>query len=410
MKKNRTYLVIYLMLILNNNLSAQNRGEIELVVPNGVDELSQGYALVIGEINYNNGWDQLKSIEKEIEIVKGLLEEHKFIVKLLIDKNSDELQKEIRTFLINYGNEENARLLVFFAGHGASLPIWGSMTGYIVPIDAPHYNNNERGFLEKAILISQFELWTKDLRCRHILFIFDSCFSGTIFTNRGEVIPRDISYNLAQPVRQFITAGSEKETTPSVSVLVPLLERALRYGEADMNKDGYISGTELGMYLQREIIKRYQGKWHPLFGKSYDPKWDQGDFIFKVINPKPFQPPPPPPPPPSPVSKFIGTWRATIEYNNSFDTYRINLIDERHCRVTVSNDNAEQETTGYWSWDSKDNTFSLEATFRNVTIPYLRNIKWFYRVLFADDKNSFRINGKPATNAPRNVLIEFNRE
>jgi len=296
----------FMIFFVTPQVTAQDRGGgyidggVKIVDASGdvVGTLSQGYALVIGEINYNNGWDRLNSIRNEINIVKGLLEGHKFIVETLVDKTSDELQKGIRTFLNKYGNEENARLLVFFAGHGATLPIYGKMTGYIVPIDAPHYKDNERGFLDKAILISQFEFWANNLRCRHILFIFDSCFSGTIFTNRGAGDPPVISYDIVKPVRQFITAGSEEETTPPESILVPLLERALKDGEADMDKDGYISGTELGYYLRREIINRYQDKWHPQYGKSHDPRWDKGDFIFVVKNPGEFSPPPPPPPPP----------------------------------------------------------------------------------------------------------------
>jgi len=275
---------------------AQNRGELELVAPNGavVGTFSQGYALVIGEISYNNGWDQLKSIKDDVVTVTKLLEEQKFIVETLVDKPSDDLKRGIENFLNKYGYEENARLIVFFAGHGATHTLYGKKIGYIVPIDAPLLAINQRGFLQKAIPMNQFETWANHLSCRHILFIFDSCFSGTIFTTRSAVEPPSISYSIAEPVRQFITAGDENETVPAESVFLPLLVRALRDREADLDGDGYVSGTELGLYLKKEVIDRHQGKWHPQFGKSHDTRWDKGDFIFAVGK---RNPPPRPGPP-----------------------------------------------------------------------------------------------------------------
>jgi len=288
MKKSRIFLAIYLMLILCINLYAQTRGELEVFAPNGkvVGSFSQGYALVIGEINYTNGWDQLKSIKDDVVIVTKLLEEQSFIVETLVDKNSDELKRGIEDFLNKYGHERKGRLIVFFAGHGHTHTLYtGKKMGYIVPIDAPLPSINETGFLQKAIPMNQFETWSKQYSCRHILFIFDSCFSGTIFTttrSRNATIPPAITNSIAEPVRQFITAGDENEEVPAESVFLPVMEEALRDRKADYNGDGYITGTELGMYLKYEIENRYKNKWHPQYGKSFDTNLDKGDFVFEV--------------------------------------------------------------------------------------------------------------------------------
>jgi hypothetical protein len=48
---------------------------------------------------------------------------------------------------------------------------------------------------------------------------------------------------------------------------------------------------------------------------------------------------------------LIGTWTATVEHDRSFDTYRINFTADGRCTVKISNDSAEQETSGNWSND-----------------------------------------------------------
>jgi hypothetical protein len=106
------------------------------------------------------------------------------------------------------------------------------------------------------------------------------------------------------------------------------------------------------------------------------------------------------------ANDLIGTWTATVEYNRSFDTYRINFTADGRCTVKVSNDNANQTTTGNWSWDGS--LFRLNATFRNNTLSYLPNIQWTSVLNFAADKNSFNVLARTATNGSQ-VRITFFR-
>jgi hypothetical protein len=102
---------------------------------------------------------------------------------------------------------------------------------------------------------------------------------------------------------------------------------------------------------------------------------------------------------------FIGTWTATVEYNHSFDTYKINFSDNGRCTVEVSNDNAKQETNGNWSFDGT--FFRLNATFRNVRLSYLPSIQWVSVVNFAPDGNSFHIQDRTSTNGTRARITFF---
>jgi hypothetical protein len=73
------------------------------------------------------------------------------------------------------------------------------------------------------------------------------------------------------------------------------------------------------------------------------------------------------------------------------------------------NDNAEQEGTGNWSWDTRTKMFKINAVFRNAKILYQRAIDWVSLVSFADDNSFFNILAKPAANGS-NVRFTFYRE
>lgn len=106
-------------------------------------------------------------------------------------------------------------------------------------------------------------------------------------------------------------------------------------------------------------------------------------------------------------AKFLGSWTATVGYNNSFDTYKINLSTNGLCTVKLSNNTAEQEANGNWSYDG--NTLKLDAVFKNVKIAYQNNIKWISVVNFSEDNKSFNILAKPAVNG-QNVRFKFLRD
>ena len=103
---------------------------------------------------------------------------------------------------------------------------------------------------------------------------------------------------------------------------------------------------------------------------------------------------------------FIGTWVATVEHKikrkRSFDTYQINLSASGDCMVKITNDKAQQETTGIWSLDGS--MFALKAEFDSPAITYQRNIDWVYPIGFGEGNNAFYILGRAATNGP---LVRF---
>ena len=240
------------------------------------------YALVIGVSDYKTReWPDLESIPSEIRQVASALKAQGFHVKKVMNPTSRQLKKAFEDFIDQYGFDENNRLVFFFSGHGYTRK--GGRKGYLVPTDAPDPRSDEKGFARKALNMSQVMFWCRRIEAKHALFLFDSCFSGAIFKVKAlPSHPPHISDYTARPVRQFITAGSAGEEVPAQSIFTPLVLRALR-GDADVDKDGYVTGTELGMYLHKRVLHYDRGQ-TPQYGKMKDPFYDEGDFVFQLAS------------------------------------------------------------------------------------------------------------------------------
>ncbi len=198
-----------------------------------------------------------------------------------MDPDSSQLKDAFENFINDYGYDQGNRLLFFFSGHGHTRK--NGKKGYLVPTDAPNPHNVEKGFLRKSLWMSQILTWSRQIEAKHALFLFDSCFSGTIFKSKAlPDRPPYISEFISRPVRQFISAGSAGETVPAQSVFTPLVIRALE-GKGDLNQDGYVTGTEMGMFLQ-EKVSLYDTNQHPQYGKIRDVNLDEGDFVFLLAD------------------------------------------------------------------------------------------------------------------------------
>jgi formylglycine-generating enzyme required for sulfatase activity len=284
-----SFATIMILLFITTPIQAQNRGgELEIVEPGGgiVGRFINAHALVIGESEYNNGWRRLPGVKQDVAAIKRLFEEQGFNVETIEDANSRNLKDGITNFLDQYGyDDSDARIILYFAGHGATIDLGGRKMGYIIPVDAPPARNSG-DFLQTAIPMTQFETWAKQYTSRHILFIFDSCFAGSVFRSQGSAPPA-INRLVSQPVRQFITSGDADEEVPDESIFRRELEHALRNGAADANDDGYVSGTELGLYLFNRVSNYMNGRQNPRVEKLNDTNLDKGDFIFSIGNPPP---------------------------------------------------------------------------------------------------------------------------
>ena len=139
-------------------------------------------ALLIGQEEYDDAavWRPLRTIPDELDKVSSLLLPQGFTVIRAHDLNIEELRGCFWSFFDEYGSEKNARLVVFFSGHGETKVIEDANSmGYLIATDTPDKTDGK--FFSRALSIEEIMLWTKHTPAKHILLLFDSCFSGHAF-------------------------------------------------------------------------------------------------------------------------------------------------------------------------------------------------------------------------------------
>jgi hypothetical protein len=245
---------------------------------------AESHALTIGVSDYTNGWDDLPGVLDDMRAVRDALKRHGFQTQEILNPTRQVFDRAVRDFIGLHGQSRENRLVVYFAGHGATLISNDGKerrTGYLVPADAPlPMESNPGEFKKLAISMNEIDTYAREITSKHALFIFDSCFSGVLFKMRGGM-PHYISDKVAEPVRQFITAGSEKQSVPDKSMFRRQFVAALD-GEGDIDCDGYLTGTELGEFLHRTVTDYTNKRQTPQHGKINDPELDRGDIVFLV--------------------------------------------------------------------------------------------------------------------------------
>ena len=299
----------------------------------------QSYALLVGVSNYTAGWPDLESVPRELKQIERVLQGQGFTTEKVSNPDASQLRRAFDAFIDRYGFDPNNRLLFYFAGHGYTRH---GTKGYLVPADAPDPRQDERGFLRKSLDMAQIIAWTRRIEAKHALFLFDSCFSGTVFKQRAlPDRPPHITALTSAPVRQFITAGSAGETVPAKSVFAQVFVDAIEHRLADLDRDGFVTGTELGVHLQAKVPRH--ARQTPQFGKHPDYELARGDFVFEVGAPIP----------PKPQSA-----RLTVRSNVVGDTV---YVDERRYGPTGPSSielppgehRVRVEKDGYGPWEER---------------------------------------------------------
>jgi uncharacterized caspase-like protein len=281
MRVTRLFVAAWLLALgLSLVASGEERGVVIYKDPAGqkVGLYRNSYALVIGASDYQH-WPELPGVKEDVKSVRAALERQGFQVTVVDDPDRAALRRAFEDFINVHGGGVDDRLLFYFAGHGYTQKLsFGGEMGYIVPVDAPLPDTDRQGLLAAALDMEQFQVYATRIQAKHALFLFDSCFSGSVFyLSRG--IPEHISERTAWPVREFITSGRADEKVPDRSIFRRELVEGLG-GEADTNRDGYVTGIELGEFLKEKVAQYTRGAQHPQSGTILDPRLDKGDFVF----------------------------------------------------------------------------------------------------------------------------------
>ncbi len=171
----------------------------------------KSYALVVGIDDYaNQAWPSLGYGKKDARAIEAFLETQGYEITTLY---GEEATRE--NILWALGGEiapkltGRDRVMVFFSGHGETREVGWRDYGHIIPYDG---TDNFPSWISMA---EMRELSEQMLKARHQLFIFDSCYGGSIGRKAGEpqakTHPRYIEKVSANRARQFLTAGGKHE-------------------------------------------------------------------------------------------------------------------------------------------------------------------------------------------------------
>jgi len=205
-------------------------------------------AKAVGDKLHDLGFDEITYLENEAATKSG------------IEGTLNELVNKV-------GPEDT--VVVFFAGHGNTLEMPnGSRMGYWVP-----YDGNMEQAIATGISMDTIRLLSQAIPARYMLYLIDACYSGLalrqMWPGEGQGF-----------VRQIITAGRSGEEVVELEghgIFTRLLLQGFD-GAADVNRDGRVSVSELGVFLQSAVSHQTHQEQNPLFGR-----WaGEEELIFHV--------------------------------------------------------------------------------------------------------------------------------
>ena len=165
-----------------------------------------------------------------------------------------------------------------------------------MPVDAPNPYTNDIQFRRRSLSMQEVSQLLRQAHSRHIFVAFNSCFSGTLFAStRATPVANAISYFAQYPVRQLLTSGSASQPVLDDGYFQRLFTDAIlgREPTADANRDGFLTGSELMVFMRHKVIEHGLSlqkpiKQTPLWGEFNLDGANHGDFLFELPNKAPY--------------------------------------------------------------------------------------------------------------------------
>lgn len=259
----------------------------------------KSWAITVGITDYGGRHGRLPNACNDAKAIALLLRHHCGFEEVYTLCDVDATRDAILTWLRDKLPSQvgpNDRLIFFFAGHGTSRELnqGGSQRGYLIPYDAEQVKYAD--YIDMQELSNACGL----IPAKHVFIIIDCCFSAVaaVASRAGTPSPPEGTINDPYLKRitkkrawQILTAGDADEVvadsgvpprhshSPFTSALLAGLE-----GEADQNRDGLITDSDLAAYVKPWVVRETtvggaKGQ-APFF--SYLAGSDHGDFVFVV--------------------------------------------------------------------------------------------------------------------------------
>jgi tetratricopeptide (TPR) repeat protein len=226
----------------------------------------KSWAIVIGVENYLLAPKIPGVIEDAKKVAQAFRQLGFDEVVELYDKDASarRLQQTLSDFLPRKVGRYD-RLVIYFAGHaGVTQDFDGKELGYLVPWDAQREN------VPKSVTFEQLKEFSRRSASKHTLLFLNAAVRGwevsavQPLSLEGRLAPED---EMERRGVQVLTAGDKGESLSQgngKSLFVQVLVNGLS-GMADRNKNGWLMASEVGAYLQQQVLEQSNGAQHPLF-------------------------------------------------------------------------------------------------------------------------------------------------
>lgn len=249
--------------------------------------------VVIGIDKYKN-WPELHTAVSDAQGVKQALIGKMGFVSPFPDLMDSSASKEAIVALVQDRLRKELKpddsLIFFFAGHGQTRvdQVGGKTieTGFIVPVEA---EAGEEEQWSQYIKLHDFLEDIGTLPARHVLVILDACHSGFALGS-GVASYRAFSRfekDLASRFSRRVITSAQKDQlaqdngpVAGHSLFAGSLIDGLSWGKGDLDGDGLVTSSELGLFLQKDVGQYSGSKQTPDFGSfQYD---NRGELIFTL--------------------------------------------------------------------------------------------------------------------------------
>jgi uncharacterized caspase-like protein len=245
------------------------------------------FALVIGINNYQH-LPKLTTAAPDARALAALLhDQYGFQTTVLVDASRDQITKALNDYRHNL--DENASLLIYYAGHG----IYDKEAdkAYWLPVDA------DRDDTSHWIMADEITTEVKVIPARHVLIISDSCYSGGM---TREIAPAFTQQDRERFLEKMVLGKSR--TLMSSGALEPVSDiggnghsaftGALLQALTATSDSVFSAGGVFDQYIQVSVAGRSEQT--PQYVPVRNSGHDYGDFVFVRSGKAP---------PPSPVAK-----------------------------------------------------------------------------------------------------------
>lgn len=272
-------------------MNNQNQRSLEFEEETEVEAIEEGRSLIvaIGINDYVHSNKLKNAVQDAIGLQKIMIDKFGFSAPIppLLDRAAT---KDAISSLVDNQLYEivktNDNLIFFFAGHGTTrirkVGVKEFETGYLVPVDAA---KSWSEYIEIDWLLKSISA----LPARHILVILDACESGLALgqtmqsfrdTNR---YTKDLNGRIS---RKVITSAQRdqlaKDNGPVLghSLFTGTLIDGFNWGKADLDGNGLISSSELGLFIQQQVAQASDSQQTPDFGSFHLD--DRGEMIISL--------------------------------------------------------------------------------------------------------------------------------